>query len=54
MSDNTISTTAELHGGPLDGQTTNDGCTFPGGSSIYAPDTHGRWVWQDDQPSDIP
>ncbi|MCD9900997.1 hypothetical protein LUR56_15300 [Streptomyces sp. MT29] len=68
MSDNTISITVELHGGPLDGQTTtvtltdqdpwialpNDGCTFPGGSSIYAPDTHGRWVWQDDQPADTP
>lgn len=68
MSDNTISITVELHDGPLDGQTTsvtladedpwvalpNDGCAFPGGNSIYAPDTNGRWVWQDDQPAHTP
>ncbi|MFJ3439011.1 hypothetical protein ACIPMU_36440 [Streptomyces cyaneofuscatus] len=68
MSDNSISITVDLHGGPLDGQTApvtltdedpwvalpNDGCAFPGGSSIYAPDTHGGWVWQDDEPARTP
>ncbi len=66
MSDDTITIKVELHGGPLDGRTVpvsltdedpwialpNDGCAYPGGRSLYAPDTAGRWVWQDDQPAD--
>lgn len=46
----------ELHGGPLDGMTVDvdvddpdpwiailsDGCSLPGGRSLYAPDTTGR------------
>ncbi|MGW1154778.1 hypothetical protein ACWD45_26270 [Streptomyces rubiginosohelvolus] len=64
--DNIVTITVELHGGPLDGKATavtlteedpwtaipNDGCAYAGGRSIYAPDTAGRWVWQDDQPGD--
>ncbi|MFD3788969.1 hypothetical protein [Streptomyces cyaneofuscatus] len=66
MSDDNTTITVELHGGPLDGRTVpvtltaddpwtaipNDGCAYVGGSSLYAPDTTGRWVWQDDQPAD--
>lgn len=67
MTDDTT-TMVELHSGPLDGQTVpvdldptdpdpwtaiiNDGCTHPGGRSVYAPDTTGRWVWQNDIPWD--
>ncbi|MEU0978473.1 hypothetical protein ABZ488_04580 [Streptomyces griseus] len=54
----------ELHGGPLDGQTVpvtldddepwtaiiSDGCAYPGGRSVYAPDPAGRWVWEQDVP----
>ncbi|MFJ1801583.1 hypothetical protein ACIQWZ_26355 [Streptomyces sp. NPDC098077] len=68
MSDDNTTIAVELHGGPLDGQTVrvtvtdddpwtaipNDGCTYPGGRSLYAPDTTGHWVWQDDQPAGAP
>lgn len=54
----------QLHGGPLDGQTVpvtlddddpwtaviSDGCAYPGGRSLYAPNTAGRGVWQHDLP----
>lgn len=30
--------TVQLYGGPLDG-------THPGGRSLYAPGTDGRWAW---------
>lgn len=56
------STWVELHGGPLDGQTApvnpddtdpwtaiiSDGCAYPGGRSLYAPDPAGRWTWRRD------
>ena len=55
----------ELHGGPLDGMTApvtldedpwtaiiSDGCAYPGGRSVYAPDSTGRWVWIRDLPWD--
>ncbi|ARF75693.1 hypothetical protein B7C62_28135 [Kitasatospora albolonga] len=64
MSDDTT-TMVELHGGPLDGQTVpvdidddpwtaiiSDGCAHPGGRSVYAPDSTGRWVWERDVPWD--
>lgn len=55
-----------LHGGPLDGMTVavdasdpepwiaiiSEGCAFPGGRSVYAPDEAGRWTWQRDIPWD--
>ncbi len=60
--------TVTLHGGPLDGATApvdvdptdpdpwtaivSDGCAFPGGRSLYAPDCAGRWVWRYDVPWD--
>jgi hypothetical protein len=53
----------QLHGGPLDGDTVpvtpeddpwtaiiSDGCTYPGGRSVYAPDEHGIWRWEKDIP----
>ena len=54
----------ELHGGPLDGMRApvdladpdpwtaiiSDGCQYPGGRSVYAPDAAGRWVWERDIP----
>ncbi|MFE2352517.1 hypothetical protein [Kitasatospora cineracea] len=54
----------ELHGGPMDGETAyvrTDGpdpgtalisprCAYPGGRSIYEPDTAGRWTWRGDTP----
>ncbi|MET9096221.1 hypothetical protein ABZX72_29500 [Streptomyces cyaneofuscatus] len=53
-----------LHGGPLDGSTApvdptdddpwtaiiSEGCAYPGGRSLYAPDHTGRWVWRHDVP----
>ncbi|MFE9381395.1 hypothetical protein [Streptomyces sp. NPDC006855] len=57
--------TVTLFGGPLDGSTApveidddpwtaiiSDGCAYPGGRSVYAPDSAGRWVWQRDVPWD--
>lgn len=55
-----------LHGGPLDGSSApvdpddddpwtaiiSDGCTFPGGRSLYAPDGEGVWRWERDLPHD--
>lgn len=52
----------QLFGGPLDGVSVevdpedddpwiaivSDGCTHPGGRSLYAPDAAGRWTWQRD------
>ncbi|MEV5249880.1 hypothetical protein [Streptomyces werraensis] len=48
----------ELYGGPLDGwrievdadpepwvAIVSDHGRYPGGRSLYAPDTSGRWVW---------
>ncbi|MEU0991952.1 hypothetical protein [Streptomyces sp. NPDC005953] len=60
------STMVDLHGGPLDGDTApvdphdpdpwtaiiSDGCQYPGGRSIYAPDPHGIWRWTGDIPWD--
>lgn len=55
-----------LHGGPLDGSSApvdpddpdpwtaiiSDGCAFPGGRSLYAPDGAGVWRWVQDLPAD--
>ena len=54
----------ELCGGPLDGMQVQvdpndpdpwtaiiaDGCSYPGGRSVYAPDSTGRWTWERDIP----
>lgn len=54
----------QLHGGPLDGTTApvdpgdpdpwtaiiSDYGTYPGGRSLYAPDTTGTWRWVRDLP----
>lgn len=54
----------QLYGGPLDGMTVpvdlddedpwtaviSDGCRYPGGRSMYAPDDAGRWTWVRDLP----
>lgn len=59
-------TTVTLHGGPLDGMTAPvdtddpdpwtaiiaDGCAYPGGRSVYAPDENGTWRWVRDIPWD--
>ncbi|MFS0697793.1 hypothetical protein [Streptomyces nitrosporeus] len=57
-------TMVQLHGGPLDGETApvaltdddpwtaiiSDGCAYPGGRSVYAPDSAGVWRWTQDIP----
>ncbi|MFD5566230.1 hypothetical protein [Kitasatospora griseola] len=54
----------ELHGGPMDGEHTyvlagdpdpgtaliSPRCAYPGGRSVYEPDTAGRWTWRGDTP----
>ncbi|WP_030747595.1 hypothetical protein [Streptomyces sp. NRRL F-5135] len=59
-------TTVELHGGPLDGMTApvdptdpdpwtaiiSDHGQYPGGRSLYAPDSAGVWRWVRDIPWD--
>lgn len=52
-----VTTVVELHGGPLDGwmvpvdltdpwtAVVSDYGQHPGGRSLYAPDSSGRWVW---------
>ncbi|SCE40669.1 hypothetical protein GA0115252_146450 [Streptomyces sp. DfronAA-171] len=56
----------QLHGGPLDGEHVDvdpadpdpliaiiaDGCSEPGGRSVYAPDREGAWRWERDLPWD--
>ena len=51
-----------LCGGPLDGMRVrvdpsdpdpwtaiiSEGCRYPGGRSVYAPDSAGRWTWRED------
>lgn len=59
-------TPVTLHGGPLDGMPADvdtdesdpwiaiisEGCAYPGGRSVYAPDTAGTWTWSHDIPWD--
>lgn len=60
----TNSIDVQLHGGPLDGSLApvdpadpdpwtaiiSDGCEYPGGRSLYAPDDTGTWRWVRDIP----